>query len=259
MKNRFFWLCFILLSAFPAGVSALMAPIYPDATPAPHEVNKNVKDYIKVFYSRDPIEKVKKFYDSQIGKMQELKSRTGYKKILKKVDRGYYDTYEPSELGVIINTNIKKTTTDKSSLYRHEYFRYLETQAAHLDGKDRKDYEAVCKRFESLAFSYFMPTDKKDSQGRVLNKAQEMIAGFKEKNPGFMEASQSLEQMSKKIQELMQQNKMDEAVALSRQMGQDALGAQKQDESLWDDYVKLLENLEKNHAYKTRIAIHTGK
>jgi len=250
---------FFVLIILPAASYALMAPVYPESVPAPHEMSENLKDYLQIFYSKDSIEKVKKFYDSKTGKMEELAGKKGYKKILKKVDRGIYDTHEPSQLGVIINTNIKKTGKDKSSLYGHDFFRYLEVLSAQPDEKSRKDYEEVCERFESLIYSYFMPSGKKDNRNRTLNTAEAMIAEFKKENPGFMEKSDSAEQMAKKMQELMQQGKMAEAIALSRQMKENAPGAAKADKSSWDKYIKLLEHIAEKHAYKTMITIHTGK
>jgi len=250
---------FLALTAFPAVSYALMAPVYPDAVPAPHEIDKNVKDYMQAFYSKDPIEKVKKYYDSKLGKMEEIKSKKYYKKILKKVDRGIYDTYEPSELGVIISTNIKKTGKDKSSLYNHDFFDYLKVLSAQLKEKSRKDYEDACERFESLIYSYFLPSGKKDQKGRAINTAEAMIAQYKKDNPGFMEKSDSAEQMAKKMQKLMQQGKMSEVVALSKQMKKNAPSAHKPDIKAWNKYIKLLETLEKKHAYKTMIIIHTGK
>ncbi|MFP4466232.1 MAG: hypothetical protein ACLFP1_04200 [Candidatus Goldiibacteriota bacterium] len=259
MRKSIILMSFFVLIILPAAAYALMAPVYPDSVPAPHEVSENLKEYLQIFYSKDSIEKVKKFYDSKTGKMDEFKNKKGYKKILKKVDRGIYDTHEPSQLGVIINTKIKKTDKNKSSLYYHDFFEYLEMLSAALDNKNRKDYEAACERFKELTESYFMPTDKKDSRGRTLNKAQAMIAEFKEKKPGYTEEAESAEQTAKKIQELMQQGKMSEAIALSKKINKDVEKSLKPGPERWDEYMDLLEEISKKHAYKTMIIIHTGK
>ncbi len=259
MKKNVMSISLVLLFAFYSAASGLMAPVYSGAAEAPHEVSENLKEYMKIFYSADPIDKVKKFYSVKAGKMEELKSKNGFKKIIQKKDRGIYDTHEPSELGVIINTGIKKTGKDKSSLYNHDYFSYLKTLSAQLDEKSREDYEEICEKYEELIYSYYMPSDKKDRRGRALNKAQSMIAEFKEKNPGISEESDSAEQSSKKMQELMQQGRMAEAIEMSKSMGKKMKKALKPAPEKWDEYIKLLEDISKNHAYRTKIIIHTGK
>ena len=263
---------FIIVLAAVVYASGLVAPVYPGSVPAPHEVSEEMKPYLMVYYSRDPIEKVRDFYTNRLGEMKPLSGGKGYFREVMRIKRsGHMDTPVPYELGVSLNTNRpqplspenqkkqdearRKALASGTHYTVHDYFRYLESIMPLLDSKGPVEYEAVCERFSALTWAYFMPTERKDSRGRTMNRAQAMIEDYRKKNPDVQAAGDSAEQMGMRMQQLIQQGRMDEVRALSEQMQAGMRQGLDADESKWDGYVRLLGEIEKE-AFLTRITIH---
>ena len=267
----------LCLSAFLIWAGCLkaepVAPIYPQSEPAEHEVSEMMRPYVKAFYSKDPVEKVLSFYEGRLGPFEEAREGQVYQNLFRRVRIEKADI-QPSPIGVRIETkrpvekdeeeeevntddNGKKGEAEKIEIpvygpcHSHEIFDHLRFLEAQLPEKGPEDFKSVCERFLSLTWSYFQITEKLDQRDRPMNKAQAMIAGHKEKE-GSLE---QVEDMGQEIARLMEEGRIAEAMALSAKIQDKLSGVIEPDEKKWDNYVKLLHEIEK-HAFQTIIYIH---
>ncbi len=241
----------------------LVAPVYPGSVAADHEIPEYLSEYVSAFYSADPIEKVVEFYKGRLGDMEEVRQGREYNYTVKRIRVGKA-ALQPDRLGVMVKT--KKPDEDPRqqyagveqdihmASYQHDYFRPLEALVARLSGRDWEDYNEAVDRFIHLTWSYFPDSGRTDSRGREMNLARALIEDY-HKGGSMEEMERSSEEMAARMQELMQQGRISEVQALAEQMRMQAVRATEDDDSKWDQYISVLEEIE-NHAFKTLITIH---
>jgi len=242
--------------------AGLVVPAYTDSEEAPDLLNENRKPYEAVFLSKNPIEMVKAHYENLLGPMEEL-SPVLFKFTVKKVDTGYMETYEPSQLGVTLETRRPAyaemragSAGKKMSSHRgHAYFRPLESMVALVPGKSLADYDKVCDNFAILTWAYFRNSDKTDSKGKVLNRGEAILSEYLEKNASRSNTpAVSMEEGTARMDELMKQGRMSEMMALASRMSSGLSESLSADEEDWEEYIRLLERIERE-AFRTKITI----
>jgi hypothetical protein len=264
-----------------------VAPLYPGAVAAEHEVSELMRPYQQVFYTRDPIERVHDFYSAHAGTLEEARSGQGFYHIVRKVPAREKASLEPEEVGVFISTP-RPLESQKSGqgtggvpagmpaelegadqrCLRSDFFAPLRTMAMQLENRDWPQYNAVCELYHHLTWSMFLPTEELDQRGRPMRMDQVLISRY---NPGGVQtspdvANASPEELAARMQALAMSGRREEARALAEQfaaaqmsgaMGGAGVRIQKggiADD--WEEWVKLLKEID-GHAYRTRILIHT--
>jgi hypothetical protein len=278
----------LVTAGFAVPVQAsLMAPLYPGAVPAEHEVSEQMKPYLRVFYSQDPVEKVHDFYRAHAGEMEPMRSGTGFHSS-RRVPPREKASLEPEEVGVFISTPRPRESqkpgeamgavplgmpaalqgADQRCLHS-DFFAPLRTLAMQLENRDWPQYNAVCERYHHLTWSMFFPTEQLDQRGRPMSMDQVLISRYR---PGGLEtapevANASPEELAARMQALAMSGRREEARALAEQLaaaqmsggGIGGTGVRVQGGKIaddWEEWVKLLEQID-GHAYRTRILIHT--
>ncbi|MFP4517299.1 MAG: hypothetical protein ACLFNV_10960 [Desulfovibrionales bacterium] len=292
MQSRAFRMIFLgatlltLWAARPVQAN-LVAPLYPGVVPAEHEVSEQMKPYVRVFYSQDPIEKVRDFYSAHAGTLEKARSGQEFFHIAAKVPVREKASLEPGEVGVFISTprpqKAQKSEgatggvpagmpaelkgADQRCLHS-DFFAPLRTMAMQLEHRDWPQFNAVCEQYHHLTWSMFFPTEELDQRGRPMRMDKVLISRYR---PGGVQASPEManvspQELAAKMQALAMSGRREEAKALAEQFAAAQMsgavggaGVRIQKGGIaddWEDWVKLLEEID-GHAYRTKILIHT--
>lgn len=266
--------------------AGILAPVYPGAVAANHELQKQNRVYEQVFYSRDPIEQVVAFYRSHLGEMEEIIAGQGYRHVVHEIGTRFKAQSSPTWAGVHISTSSKANLNDTEPFVsdisnasspmdgadpkclHHAFFKPLQHMVQLLPNRDWAQFNSVCHQYCHLTWSMFLPTDERDNQGRIMAKDQLLMARYR---PSGLQAPNPLskvdpEEIALRMQALAMAGRIDEARSLAEQLAA-AHAFDVGDTKLriedgkyaddWDDWVKLLDEIDE-HAYQTMIRIHTN-
>jgi len=256
----------------------LMAPVYPGAVSANEELTWYEPYFEEAYYVREPVEEVVAFYEQEFGPMEEVRAGEKYRNVRRQAPR-FLASAEPENIGVRVYAKAAaeqlpadtgRMTPEQAARIKEVspgqcasgHFAGLRLIAQQHDSYDWQDFQAVCDGFEHIDRAYFQLTDEKDERGRYQRKDQVLLAQQR-KNMGMMTTEQreaSAEDMSRRIQELQQQGRMQEMAEVARQFQEQSMagtgvrpGGEVQDN--WDEWVAYLERLD-GYAFQTMIRIN---
>jgi hypothetical protein len=283
-SSRYLAILTIVLLFSPSAAAAapgLAAPVYPGSVAADHAGDQ----YQRIFYSRDPVEKVTAFYGGRLAGLEELKpgqesyqmelggqrTRT-YRYVLHRVVALEKAAVHPDRVAVEISAltdrppagapagmSVPPDLAQADSRCRppSDFFEPLFNTIAAGKNRDWQRFNAVCERFHHLSRSIFFPSGEQDERGRTLNQAQALIRQYHAQNSPAVADDASLEDLAARMQALAMAGRMAEAQALAQQMASGVRRAPGVPGAAdWDDWVGLLEKIDR-HAYRTRIMINT--
>lgn len=266
------------------------AEIYPGAIAADHAVSEMARPYVRVYYSRDPIERVKAFYEKELGVFEEIRSGQEsyqqdirrpvitYRHVIHRVIAMEKAAIHPEQVAVEISAlrtpedaaehipgSVRGQMAEADMRCRppSDFFEPLFTMVATQDNRTWEHFNKVCRRYHHLESSLFLPSLEQDERGRTLNQAQAMIRQYHaETSPPVTDAA-SMEELAEQMQALAMAGRIAEAQALAQRMaegmrapGSPAGFAGGRVSADWDGWVKLLGEIDR-HAYQTRIMINT--
>lgn len=250
----------------------LSAPEYPGSA----KEQFNTETTGEIFYAKDPVEKVKAFYEKKLGVSLQLMAGS----------IEYCDSPKPdADKACFTILTTGPDGKDVFSLMRDEQIR--ESTGLPVN----KEFLAATKQYDYLTRSFFALSDQTDESSihrelpavlyekyvGPVDKEQEgerQESGHKsrknKKDPDEKQKEAERKQTKAKIKQLKAEGKNDEARALSMQQLQDnqgdysaamAAASQAQDEQTKKDdqkkqaYMKFLQELAKQPAYATKIVI----
>jgi len=246
----------------------LVAPVYPAAIPVPHVDDSAdllrdwnleddgyvFKDNTRSFLSKDRIDKVRAYYDAEIGEMQNasltylrvpegMRSETmrpGAYVYARQIGRN-----ENSEL-----TGVELRALEPEDAHPGQYRAvgpiFEKLQVGQVSGQATKQqYDDVVNEYKYLASMFYPLTEERSERGRRLSADEVVVNGCQQDAGGGM----SPEELEAKMKQLMAEGKMQEMQKLAQNMS----GASGMD--TWDTWVGCLKKLEAQ-GYKTLITIH---
>ncbi|MEG6551718.1 hypothetical protein V6C53_15940 [Desulfocurvibacter africanus] len=275
-----------ILALLPAAAVAgdkLLAPVYPGAVAAgvptdPEQFpsgsrysNEAGSPFARVFLSKDPIEKVRAFYEQKLGAMDNTfftgKTWEGewpfaYSKILVMADKRFDMS---TGMGGEVPAGLEISALDPAELRAGEdlywpsvgpFFERLQGMTV-TGGLSRSEYEGLIKKYGCLGARHYAVGKQADEGGNLMLVDEAIFKAVENKMSAPIAAAPSAVEFQAKAQRLMAEGKYDEFTKLNEQYM--ASMAAMQQNSTGPEGAKLLKDglteLERN-AYRTLIVIH---
>lgn len=270
----------VLQPAMAAAGDKLLAPVYPGAVAVDIPLNSGQTEqyytgeasspFVRVFLSKDPIEKVRAFYEQKFGRM-ENRYFTGwdwegewpfaYMKTLAKADPRFdLSMGMASEVpaGVEIRAEDPSKVLVESETYWPgvgRFFERLQLLTA-TNGLSKAEYDGLVKKYGYLGARYYAVGKRTDEDGKRL-MVDEAIFKAAEDKIGAPLNQMSAEEYQARAQQLMAEKRYDEYAKLNEQFTASMMAAQQNATGPTGAkvYKEGLAELERN-AYRTLIVIH---
>ena len=206
------------------------------------------------FFSKDSIDKVRAYYKSEVGEMQQ--GSLSYLRIPEEMRSKTMHTGGYTYAGVIgRNDNsefigVELRALEPKHVHPGQYPAvgpiFEKLQMGQASGQATKQqYDDVVNEYKYLATMFYPLTDERSDRDRRLSADEVVVSGCQQDAGGGM----SPEQLEAKMKQLMAEGNMKEMQKLAQNMqGASGMGS-------WDVWVDCLKKME-NAGYKTLITIH---
>jgi hypothetical protein len=273
-----------ILALLPVAAAAgdkLLAPVYPGSVavdiPASNQpyaeeyyMGEANSPFARVFLSKDPIEKVRAFYEQKLGPM-ENKYFTGwdwegewpfaYMKILAMADErfdmsGGITSKVPA--GVEIRAEDPSKVLVDDEIYWPSVGPFFERLKLHagIGSLSQAEYDALVKKYGYLGARYYAVGKRADEDGRRMLMDEAIFRAATDKMTAPLQQMSAVEYQAR-AQQLMAEGRYEEYAKLSEQFSASMMAAQQN--SVGPEGAKMLKDglaeLERN-AYRTLIVIH---
>ena len=255
-------------AAAQQGTAKLIAPTYPGAISVPHENEEGYlsewrviysysrdvfTDKTRSFFSKDPIETVRAYYDREIGEMQN-RPLGAFSESMKPgpyIFARLMGRYEggPGELTQFFGIELRALEpreVDTPTNYPAVGPIFQKLTVGQISGQATQgQFDALVEEYKHLAWMFYPLTDERNERGRRLVMDKVVFNQCVKQAAGGM----SREEVMAKMAELTQQGRTQELQKLMEKV----MGAG--GSSSWDTWVDCLKKLE-DEGYRTLITIH---